>query len=114
VARQILAESLTKTNKLISVLRNKAEGQKFVEIPEIEVPDEGHGGIESHSKFEKLRALAVLLNDQANQLDEWRETMIQLLLRPLVDQEEDELEGDEYENSTKQQEKGELVPFAIH
>ena len=81
-----------------------AASQSFVEIPEIEsLPFQG---LESRRVLEKLEALGSVLNEQANLIDDWRESVIQLLLRPLVDEEEEEVEltGEEYENSTKIQE----------
>lgn len=84
-------------------ISRQAAAQLFVTIPEVQPPPIV-SGIESRKLLAKMEALGQALNDQANQVDEWREEMIGFLTRPLVDQEEGaELQGDEYDASTKQQ-----------
>lgn len=98
--REILEESRHKALKLMKKITVSASEQSFATIPEYEAPSPK--GIESRSIAENLVILAAELNDQADQLDEWREHVIQLLLKPLVDEEaESELTGEEYEDSTK-------------
>lgn len=46
-----------------------------------------------------------VMGRQAKQLEEWREKTLELLLTPLVDEEQNDLKGDEYETSTKQQDE---------
>ncbi|KAI9755427.1 MAG: hypothetical protein M4579_004284 [Chaenotheca gracillima] len=105
IRRELLSESLKRVQRLMRHLSRKAETQTFVEIPEIAASTQP-GGIESRKLIEKAELLGTALNDQANQLDEWRETMVQLLLMPLVDEDEGvEIQGDEYETSTKQQDE---------
>ena len=85
-------------------LSERASKQTYAEIPEL-VPHP-HKGIESRSIIENLEELYEALNAQANQLDEWREHVIQLLTKPLVDEEDDvELTGEEYTDSTQLQEE---------
>lgn len=87
-------------------LAKAASSQSFEQIPEF--PSESiKGGIESRRILEQLSGLAGSLDDQANQLDEWRETTIQFLLRPLVDDESNtaDITGEEYEESTKTQDE---------
>src|SRR5436190_16417110 len=88
----------------MSKISKKACTQAFVQIPEFpsNLPK---GGIESRPIMEQLHELGIALDAQANQLDEWREQTINLLLKPLVDQNEDETTGDEYEESTKTQDQ---------
>lgn len=45
------------------------------------------------------------MHRQARQLEEWRGKTLELLLTPLVDEEQSDLKGDEYETSTKQQDE---------
>lgn len=87
-------------------ISKKAATQAFVEIPEFP-SDMPKGGIESHRIMEQLARLATALDAQANILDEWREKTIQLLLKTLVDEDEDDVEitGEEYEESTKIQDE---------
>jgi E3 ubiquitin-protein ligase SHPRH len=90
----------------MNTIKNAAKTQSFTEIPEFDtsVPK---GGLESRRLIEKLDALGATLDAQANQLDEWRETLIQSLIQPLVDEaDESETKGDEYELSTKTQDEG--------
>ncbi len=89
-----------------------AEEQSFEEIPEVEVSD-AIGGLESRKLREKLAILGEAMNDHANQMDMWRENVIQLLLRPLVDQENTEAEADAYETSAKEQEECSFVTAVL-
>ncbi|KAI1199525.1 SNF2 family N-terminal domain-containing protein [Nemania serpens] len=102
IRREILQEPLAKASKLMRKLQERADTQSFVEIPEIITLD--LRGIESGQITEDLEALSAFLNEQADMIDEWREHVIQLLLKPLVDTEdEEEITGEEYEDSTKVQ-----------
>ncbi|CZT47500.1 related to S.pombe rad8 protein and Rdh54p [Rhynchosporium secalis] len=102
--QEILQEVSKKADRLMKKVSRKAATQSFVQIPEM--PSEpAKGGIESRRILEKLDALSAALDAQANVLDEWRETTIQFLLRPLVDDDSIETTGDEYEESTKTQDE---------
>lgn len=62
--------------------------------------------MESGNLIEQLEELYEVLNEQANQVDAWREEAIQILLQPLVDDEEGvERTGEEFTESTQVQEK---------
>jgi E3 ubiquitin-protein ligase SHPRH len=90
-------------------ISKKASSQSFVEIPEFP-PVVLKGGIESRRVVEQYSSLGEVLDAQANVLDEWREATIQLLLKPLVDEDDGlDLTGEEYEDSTKIQD--ELVAY---
>ncbi|KAI1166417.1 SNF2 family N-terminal domain-containing protein [Nemania serpens] len=102
IRREILQEPLAKASRLMKKLQERADTQSFVEIPEIITLD--LRGIESGQITEDLEALSASLNEQADVIDEWREHVIQLLLKPLVDTEdEEEITGEEYEDSTQVQ-----------
>lgn len=102
IRREILQEPLSKVSKLMEKLRGRAITQSFVEIPEVIMPD--LHGIESEQTATKLGILGDFLNGQAEVIDDWREHVIQLLLKPLVDTEDEEdLTGEEYEDSKKVQ-----------
>lgn len=62
-------------------------------------------GIESRRIADALEELSAALDEQAAELDDWREHVIQLLLKPLVDEEKEDITGEEYEQSTKLQEE---------
>lgn len=62
-----------------------ANAQQFVEIPEFR-QSEFSGGILTRKVFERLQPFIDQMNEQANQLDDWREKTIQRLRLPLLDQ----------------------------
>lgn len=100
VRREILEESRSKVLKLMKKIAASASKQSFAVIPEYELVDKR--GLESRAIFESLEIIAGELNIQADRLDDWREHVIQLLLKPLVDEEDEvEITGEEYEDSTK-------------
>ncbi|PQE34022.1 hypothetical protein CJF32_00002864 [Rutstroemia sp. NJR-2017a WRK4] len=103
--REILQEVYNKTNTLMQIIAGRAESQNFVEIPAI-LLNITKGGLESRRIVENFHILGNCLDAQANQIDEWREHLIQILLRPLVDEDDGlEVNGDEYEESTKLQDE---------
>lgn len=86
-------------------ISKKAKSQSFVKVPEFPA-NPPKGGLESRRILEQLDELGVALDTQANQLDEWREKIIQYLLRPLVDEDDGlDVTGEEYEESTKIQDE---------
>lgn len=83
----------------------KAETQSFVQIPEFS-SNAPQGGLESRRTIDQFNTLASALDAQANVLDEWREFTVELLLRPLVDEDDEvEITGEEYEQSTRTQDE---------
>ncbi|RBR05424.1 hypothetical protein FVER53590_07844 [Fusarium verticillioides] len=104
IRREILQEPHHKATRLMAKVAQKASEQSFVEIPELTVDEER--GIESGRIVDDLEALYNELNDQANVIDEWRERLVGLVLKPLVDEEDDaETTGDEYGESAKIQDE---------
>ncbi|KAF5639145.1 rad8 and Rdh54p [Fusarium tjaetaba] len=104
IRREILQEPHHKATRLMAKVAQKASEQSFVEIPELTVDEER--GIESGRIVDDLEALYNELNDQANVIDEWREHLVGLVLKPLVDEEDDaETTGDEYGESAKIQDE---------
>jgi E3 ubiquitin-protein ligase SHPRH len=105
VTVQLLSEILAKTKEYIEALGTKAQEQKYVIIPEVDSPI-SEGGIQTRRILEKLDALGAALNNQAGVLDELREKMIEILMRPLLDQEDtEELQGDELDIAAKEQDE---------
>lgn len=84
-------------------LETAAEEQAFAVIPAFKDVDKK--GIESRRLADAFEAINVALDEQAVEIDDWREHVIQLLLKPLVDEENDETTGEEYEQSTKLQDE---------
>lgn len=100
IRREILDESRRKAERLMQKISDAASKQAFAVIPEYKSVDKR--GIESRAVVEDLEIIAAGLNEQADQLDDWREHVIQLLLKALVDEDDEvEITGDEYEDSTK-------------
>ena len=104
IRREILRESHSKATRLMEKLARKGSDQTFTDVPELVIsPDKG---IESSRVVEDLEELYGRLNDQANIIDEWREHVIQLLLKPLLDEEDDvETTGEELADSAKFQDQ---------
>ena len=100
----MLLETQSKADEFMNRIIDLANSQKFVEIPSFK-PLQYNGGIESRNVLSRLEDIYRALDIQAEKLDEWREKLISLLSLPLVDQEDTELQGDEYETSTKQQDE---------
>ncbi|ELR01965.1 hypothetical protein VC83_02938 [Pseudogymnoascus destructans] len=111
IRQEILKEIFRKNTKPMERLAEKASSEDFLSIPEFHINTQ-KGGIESTILLEQLDGLAAALDAQANQLDEWRETTIQNLLRPLVDEEGViEMTGEEYLQSTELQQ--EIVIYVL-
>ncbi|OAA52024.1 SNF2-related protein [Metarhizium rileyi] len=98
--REILGESNRKATRLMNKIARKATTQAFADIPELTtIPEKG---IESSRIVDNLEVLYGELNEQADIIDVWREEVVQLLLRPLVDEDDDvETTGEELGDSAK-------------
>ena len=102
--RELLQEAHNKAETLMCRVKDKVRTKSLVSIPET-ASLKNWGGIESRAIFERIDNLIVVIRNQATQINEWREKTIELLLLTLVDEEEADLQGDEYEASTKQQDE---------
>lgn len=99
IRKEILQETQGKAKQLMDKLAYSAEGQDFAVIPEMDSMDQY--GIESRRIADASETLCELLDEQAGVLDDWREHIIHLLLKSLLDEESEEVTGEEYEQSTK-------------
>ncbi|KAK8017659.1 SNF2 family N-terminal domain-containing protein [Apiospora rasikravindrae] len=100
IRKEMLQEAHDKAAKHMTKLSEDAATQSFVEMPEFQFIV--HKGLESRRVLENLEELGGVLDEQANLIDDWREQVIQILVRPLVDEDgEAEITGEEYEDSTK-------------
>ena len=102
--KELLREAHNRAEALMARLSDNFTHRSLVKIPEIS-PLKERGGIESRKHCEKVDKLITVMKAQAAQLEEWREKTLELLLLPLVDEQEKDLQGDEYETSTKQQDE---------
>ncbi|KIX93982.1 uncharacterized protein Z520_10319 [Fonsecaea multimorphosa CBS 102226] len=101
---ELLKEATGHVNKMITTVRTTlASG--VTQIPPMTEPS-GYGGIESRKVFEKLHYYCKAMNVQAAQFHELRQKMADFLSQALIDEDEGiELQGDEYESSTKHQDE---------
>ncbi|KAL4985044.1 peptide N-acetyl-beta-D-glucosaminyl asparaginase amidase A-domain-containing protein [Aspergillus falconensis] len=105
IRQEMLTEISRKAKRYVKRIKEKAEKKEFVAIPEMKLHLYSKG-LESRRVFERLQGFCDMMNDHAAQYKEWREKMVKLLSQALIDQEdESELEGDEYEKSTKHQDE---------
>lgn len=102
--RELLREARNKAETLMSRVNERLNAKSMVNIPQIS-PLHNRGGIESRAIFERLSDIIAIMHSQATQIDEWRAKTTELLLLTLVDEEETDLQGDEYETSTKRQDE---------
>ncbi|KAJ5736692.1 uncharacterized protein N7483_001817 [Penicillium malachiteum] len=105
IRKEMLTDTSRKVERYMKMIKEKAHNKQFVRIPKMK-PYLYNRGLESYRLFNKFEDLCTALNRHAEQYNEWREVMIKLVSQSLIDQEEDaELEGNEYERSTKHQDE---------
>ncbi|PKY04018.1 DEAD box-containing helicase-like transcription factor/DNA repair protein [Aspergillus campestris IBT 28561] len=105
IRKEMLADVSRKASRYMRKIREKQKTQQFVKIPKMN-PELYSSGLESRRVLDRFEDFCEALNGHAVQYDMWRQIMIKLLSRSLIDQEDDsELEGDEYEKSTKLQDE---------
>ncbi|KAK4458873.1 putative ATP-dependent helicase IRC20 [Cladorrhinum samala] len=103
IRKEIVQESHKKAARLMRRLADLAAQQKFAVLPPLKFTNKK--GLETYKVVAALTEIGEALDQQANVLDEWREHVIQLLLKPLVDEDNEEVTGQEYEDSTKLQDE---------
>jgi E3 ubiquitin-protein ligase SHPRH len=109
----MMNETRSNALRVMNRLSEKKETQSFVEVPDFNPPGEQSGGIESQTILNNIATLADALNNQVMLFDEWREILIGLSLEPLVDDDSEEIKGDELEVSVEKQEEGYAYMSAI-
>lgn len=108
-----MQETRNKALKLVNSLRQKVDKQEFVEVPDMD-PTSTKGGIESRPHLDDICELTDALNQQAIMVDKWREKLVQLLIKPMMDEDDDgDDQGDEFELSVMEQELSERYMTAI-
>ena len=110
--QELLLELQRKADLQMNKVHEALSTNRLVTVPDIE-DVEDHGGIESRNLLAKIDNLTILVNNQAKQLVEWREKLIDLVLLPLVDKDDSGLQGDEYEISTQQQDEAYVYMDAL-
>ncbi|KAG9860619.1 hypothetical protein KCU77_g4351, partial [Aureobasidium melanogenum] len=100
--KEILNQESSKAERLMQ----KIEQEKDVILERSGLATmESPGGVENVKIIHKAHDLARIMNAQAKLINEWKQKATDLLLKPLVDKDEENVEttGDEYEDSTKSQ-----------
>ncbi|KXT00986.1 hypothetical protein AC578_8198 [Pseudocercospora eumusae] len=106
--KELMQETFRKAESFMRRLRDLDAGKekKFIQLPKVkDLPSTG--GIESRRIVEKSDELFDVIREQVAVLKEWRSKMTDFLVKPLVDTDEGlaEITGDEYEDSTKEQDE---------
>lgn len=105
IRKEILTEVSQRVGRYMKGIKEKTKTKQFVKIPHMK-PQINFSGIEARRVLDRLEDLCDALNEHTAQYNQWRDAMANLLSQSLIDQEEDtELEGDEYEKSTKHQDE---------
>ncbi|OQO08880.1 hypothetical protein B0A48_05770 [Cryoendolithus antarcticus] len=102
--REILADTARKSEDLMSKMRSLDKEKRPTKMPKIKDLT-SLGGIESRRVVEKSDDLYDTIRGLSAVILSWRLKMAEYLLEPLVDNEGVETTGDEYEDSTKQQDE---------
>lgn len=106
--KEIMKDNFRKAEVLMRKISDlsKNEGGKYTKLPKIK-DLASTGGIESRRIVEKSDELFDVIREQVAVMKEWRSKMTNFLLQPLVDTDNGlaEITGDEYEDSTKQQDE---------
>ncbi|KAJ5947017.1 hypothetical protein N7466_000032 [Penicillium verhagenii] len=105
IRKEMLTEISQKVERYLKMIRVKTHKRQFVQIQTI-TPHRYNKELDTYPLLQKFDDLCTALNKNAKQYIEWRDVMIKLVSQSLIDQEEDvELEGNEYERSTKHQDE---------
>lgn len=105
IRKEMLTDISRKVKRYMKTISEKTQKKQFVHIPKMK-PHIYSRGLESYRLLNKFEDLCTALNANAEQYNEWRDVMVKLVSQSLIDQEENaELEGNEYEWSTKHQDE---------
>jgi E3 ubiquitin-protein ligase SHPRH len=106
VRREILQDVSRKAEGLMKKITDAEKKKIKTELPKIEDLKDA-GGIENRRIIDKSDELFDVIREQSLVIAEWRAKMAEFLLRPLVDEDQvgNEITGEEYEESTKQQDE---------
>ena len=102
--KELLVEIRNKADAFMDKINIKVQSESWLTLPMMPVWED-KASIESRAFVDRMNELILVMQRQDQKFVEWREKTMQLLLMPLVDEEETDLLGDEYEASTKQQDE---------
>lgn len=104
VRKEILRDTSRKAEGLMHRISELDKSGKLTQMPRIK--ELRMIGIENRSIVEKSDELFDVIRDVVQVIGQWRAKMAEYLVKPLVDEDEGvETTGDEYEDSTKQQDE---------
>jgi E3 ubiquitin-protein ligase SHPRH len=105
IRNELLQDSKESAMRRMKKIEAKSVKNGFARVPQVKELT-GFGGIENRKVLDAMDRLSALMNDQAAQIEEWRKKIVEILLKPLVDEDDGkETTGDEYEDSTKVQDE---------
>jgi E3 ubiquitin-protein ligase SHPRH len=105
IRKEMLTDISRKVERHMKIIKDRTRTKQFVNIPKMK-PHIYSRGIEAYDLLCNFEDLCEALNKHAEQYKEWRDVMTKLVSQSLIDQEEEaELEGNEYERSTKHQDE---------
>ncbi|QIX00054.1 hypothetical protein AMS68_005571 [Peltaster fructicola] len=104
VRREILKDAAAKSERLMAKIKTLHSTDTMVKLPTLE-DLEDMGGIESRRIVTNSYPLFDTIRDIGPYIIAWREKIVEILSKSLVDEDDtgNEITGDEYEESTKQQ-----------
>ncbi|PSN60600.1 hypothetical protein BS50DRAFT_579125 [Corynespora cassiicola Philippines] len=102
IRRELLRESQGRAQHQMKKISTKKPFHQIATVADL--PD--LGGIEGRNILGMMDNVADALNAQAEQIQKWRAKIVEILLMPLVDEDEGkETTGEEYEDSTRVQDE---------
>lgn len=106
VRREILLDASRKADHLMKKIKDPEQRKMCTQLPEIKDLKD-RGGIENRRIVDKSDELFDVIRKQSSYIVEWRAKIAEFLLKPLVDEDDagNEITGEEYEQSTKQQDE---------
>ncbi|KAF2684728.1 hypothetical protein K458DRAFT_337770 [Lentithecium fluviatile CBS 122367] len=101
IRQELLKQPLGRAQSLMKKIKENplSSVRQYEDLPDL-------GGIESRRVLQMMDTIMEVMNRQAVELSDWRSRIVDILRSPLVDQDENKaITGDEYEDSTKAQDK---------
>ena len=110
IRKEILRDITETTQRLIASTRATQERTRLIPMFSF---SSNYGGIESQKVFRAVDQVGTLMNRQSDQMQEWRSKLAALLSENLLDQEEADLTGEEYEATLKNQDDQYVYLFIL-
>lgn len=96
IRRELLKESKSRAQRQMAKVSSRQPFQQLSQIDDLP----GLGGIEARKILEMMDTISDFLNAQAQQIEIWRLKIVDILLKRLIDDDDDqEITGEEYDES---------------